>query len=142
MPRSDVDGSISFGLVNVPVKLFTAARNRDIRFNQLHAPDHSRIQMKRFCADEQIGSCPTKSSIGESAASTWSSRKKVDALAPPLTQGIEIEELVNLGHRPRVLRALLLPLPEKGGAKAYALLRDAMEQAADRARTVVPRQKQ
>ena len=43
MARAMWSGSISFGLVNVPVKLYTAARNKDIGFHQLHAKDDSRI---------------------------------------------------------------------------------------------------
>ncbi len=54
MPRPIWSGSISFGLVNVPVKLFTAQSPKDVRFNQLHAHDHSRVKMKRFCATEDI----------------------------------------------------------------------------------------
>ena len=43
MPRSLWTGSISFGLVNVPVKVTTAVRKKDVRFHQLHAKDGSRI---------------------------------------------------------------------------------------------------
>ena len=43
MPRAMWSGSISFGLVNVPIKMYTAAKSLDVRFNQLHAPDMSRI---------------------------------------------------------------------------------------------------
>ena len=52
MPRAMWSGAISFGLVNVPIKMFTAARSQDVRFNQLHEPDMSRIRMKKFCAEE------------------------------------------------------------------------------------------
>ncbi|HMS60030.1 MAG TPA: Ku protein [Tepidiformaceae bacterium] len=146
MPRAMWTGSISFGLVNVPVKLFTAARNRDIRFNQLHAPDHSRIQMKRFCADEQI-EIPFDEIIkgievgGEYVVIT---EEEMDALAPAVTQGIEIEEFVNLSDiDPVYFEHSYYLSPEKGGAKAYALLRDAMEQAGKIALgRVVLRQKQ
>jgi len=49
MPRAMWSGTISFGLVNVPVKLFSAARSQDVRFNQLHSKDGGRIRMKRVC---------------------------------------------------------------------------------------------
>ncbi len=42
-------GAISFGLVNVPVKLHTAVRHQDVRFHQLHAPDNARIKQRRWC---------------------------------------------------------------------------------------------
>src|SRR5438105_3361255 len=44
MPRPIWSGSISFGLVNVPVRLVTATSPKDVRFHQLHGTDHSRIQ--------------------------------------------------------------------------------------------------
>ena len=53
-PRSLWGGSISFGLVNVPVKMVTAVSQKDVRFNQLHAKDHPRISQKRFCAEEGV----------------------------------------------------------------------------------------
>ena len=43
-------GRISFGLVNVPVKLFTAVKSKTVRFNQLHGKDHARIETKRVSA--------------------------------------------------------------------------------------------
>src|SRR5258705_524679 len=49
-PRSIWSGSISFGLVNVPVKLTTAVSPKDVRFNQLHDADGARISQKRVCS--------------------------------------------------------------------------------------------
>lgn len=51
-PRSTWSGSLSFGLVNVPVKLYTAVSEKDVRFNLLHAGCGSRIQQKRVCAKD------------------------------------------------------------------------------------------
>ena len=50
MARSIWSGAISFGLVNVPVKLYTAVSRKNVHFHQLHDADGSRIQQKRFCA--------------------------------------------------------------------------------------------
>jgi DNA end-binding protein Ku len=53
--RPIADGNISFGLVSIPVKLFSATRSRSVSFNLLHAKDQSRIQQKIFCpADNAI----------------------------------------------------------------------------------------
>jgi DNA end-binding protein Ku len=53
--RPIADGNISFGLVSIPVKLFSATRSRTVSFNLLHAKDQSRIQQKIFCpADNAI----------------------------------------------------------------------------------------
>src|SRR5947199_360616 len=58
MPRSIWSGAISFGLVNVPVKLYSAVQRKTVRFNQLHESDGARIQQKRVCSldgDEVVG---------------------------------------------------------------------------------------
>ena len=50
MPRAIWSGSISFGLVNVPVKLYSAVSPKDVRFNQLEEGTNSRIRQKRMSA--------------------------------------------------------------------------------------------
>ena len=52
MPRPLWKGAISFGMVSIPVKLYTATEDKDIHFNQLHAKDQSRIKQKRVCIEE------------------------------------------------------------------------------------------
>jgi len=52
MPRALWSGSLSFGLVNVPVLLFSAVRDLDLHFNQLHEKDGAPIETRRFCAEE------------------------------------------------------------------------------------------
>src|SRR5262245_60677382 len=87
MPRAMWSGSISFGLVNVPVKLYTAARNKDIRFNQLHKTDLSRVQMKRFCADEQteIGYDEIVKGYETDSGYVVITDEELEALAPAVT---------------------------------------------------------
>ena len=63
MPRAIWSGTISFGLVSVPVKLYSAVRDRSVRFHQLHGSDNGRIQQKRFCALEERGRFPTGRSL-------------------------------------------------------------------------------
>jgi len=50
MPRAIWSGSVSFGLVNVPVKLVSATSPKDVRFHQLHDADGGRINQKRVCS--------------------------------------------------------------------------------------------
>src|ERR1700732_5455267 len=50
--RSIWKGSISFGLVNVPVKVYSATEDHDIKFHQVHAKDNGRIRYKRVCEGE------------------------------------------------------------------------------------------
>jgi DNA end-binding protein Ku len=54
VPRSLWTGSLSFGLVNVPVRLVSAVRDLDLHFNQLHAKDGAPIETRRWCAEEDI----------------------------------------------------------------------------------------
>jgi DNA end-binding protein Ku len=52
MPRTLWSGSLSFGLVNVPVRLTSAARDLDLHFRQLHGKDGAPIEQRRYCAEE------------------------------------------------------------------------------------------
>ena len=52
MARSLWTGSISFGLVNVPVALYSAVRDLDVHFRQLHEKDGAPIDTRRFCSEE------------------------------------------------------------------------------------------
>jgi len=54
MPRSLWTGSLSFGLVNVPVQLLSAARDLDYHFHQLHEKDNVRVEQRRFCSEEDV----------------------------------------------------------------------------------------
>src|ERR1039457_7457379 len=53
MPRPLWIGSLSFGLVNVPIVLYSAVRDRDVHFQLLHAPDCSPIETRRVCAQDE-----------------------------------------------------------------------------------------
>jgi DNA end-binding protein Ku len=54
MPRPLWKGAISFGMVTIPVKLYSATEDKDVHFNQLHKTDMSRIKQKIFCAEEDV----------------------------------------------------------------------------------------
>ncbi len=54
MARPLWSGSLSFGLVNVPVQLVSAARDLDFHFHQLHKKDKSRIEQRRYCVEEDV----------------------------------------------------------------------------------------
>ena len=59
MARPLWTGSLSFGLVNVPVQLFSAVRDLDLHFRQLHEKDGAPIETRRFCAEEDER-CPRR----------------------------------------------------------------------------------
>src|SRR3954465_3253104 len=132
MPRSIWRGAISFGLVNVPVKLYSAVSKKSVRFNQLHATDHARINMKRVCSVEgeevpydQIVKgfeiAPDKYVVIEPA--------ELEALDPKKTRSIDIEDFVDLAAIDPVYYAHPYCLaPGAGGGKPYRLLLEAMRE--------------
>lgn len=133
MPRAMWSGAISFGLVNVPVKLFPAARSKDIGFNQLHEADGSRIQMKRVCALDGA-EVPFAEIVKGYEVSpdryVVITPQELEAIAPEITRGIDIEEFIDLAEiDPVYFENSYYLVPDKGGAKAYALLLAAMRNA-------------
>lgn len=133
MPRAIWSGSISFGLVNVPVKLFTAVQPKDVRFNQLEAGTNARVKQKRVSAatGEEV---PYESIVKGYEISpdryVVVTPEELDSLDPKATRTIDIEDFVDLDQiDPLFFERPYYLVPETGGAKAYALLRDAMKEA-------------
>ena len=132
MPRAIWSGAISFGLVNVPVKLFTAVQPKDVRFNQLEAGTGSRIKQKRVSAQtgEEV---PFENIVKGYEISpdryVIVSPEELDALDPKATHTIDIEDFVDLEEiDPIFFERPYYLVPETGGTKAYALLREAMKE--------------
>jgi DNA end-binding protein Ku len=132
-PRAIWSGAISFGLVNVPVKLYSATAPKTVRFHQLHDKDGVRIRQKRVCpADgEEV---PYEHIVKgyEIAKDRYVviTQEELDALDPRATKTIDIEEFVELSEIDPVYYDSAYHLaPATGGAKAYRLLLSAMEEA-------------
>ena len=94
MARALWSGSLSFGLVNVPVQLFSAVRDQDLHFRQLHEKDGSPIETRRFCSaeDEEV---PFEE-VGhgyelDSGKEVVLSDEELSAAAPRKTRTIDIE---------------------------------------------------
>jgi len=128
-------GAVSFGLVNVPVRLYSATENHDVPFRQVHREDGGRIRLQRICSvdgkpvsyddiakgyetedgqmvvltDEDLADLPTRSSR-EIAVDKFVPADQIDPMLLDKSYYLE---------------------PDKAATKAYALLRDALE-AADR----------
>jgi DNA end-binding protein Ku len=123
---------LNFGLVSMPVKLYTAVTSKSVHFNQLHGADHARVYTKRFCVadDEEVAYdelvrgyeiAPDRFVVIED--------NEIDALAPEFTRTIEIEDFVELEEIDRIyLDQPYHVVPAHGGAKSYHLLSDAMLQ--------------
>ena len=133
MPRSIWSGAISFGLVNVPVKLYSAVSRKTVRFNQLNKDTGNRIQQKRV--DPETGEEVSYEQIVKGYELTKDryvviTPEELDALDPERTRTIDIEDFVDLEEiDPVYYDHPYYLVPDKGAAKAYGLLLGAMEQA-------------
>jgi DNA end-binding protein Ku len=132
MPRSIWTGAISFGLVNVPVKLYSAVSRKSVRFHQLHAADGVRIQQKRVCpADGEEVPYEDLVKGYEIAPDRYViiEPEELEALDPKKTRTIEIEDFVDLAEiDPIFYDHPYYLVPGPGGAKPYRLLLDAMKE--------------
>ena len=126
-------GAISFGLVSVPVKLYSALDRKTVRFHQLSSKSGVRISQKRV--DPQSGEEVPYEDIVKGFEITPEryvviEPAELDALAPQKSRTIEIEEFVELGEIDPVYYDHPYYLaPGPGGAKPYRLLHEAMREA-------------
>ncbi|MET0850509.1 MAG: Ku protein, partial [Candidatus Rokuibacteriota bacterium] len=129
-PHSTGSGTISFGLVSIPIRMYTAAASGGVAFNMLHAKCGSRIRQQTFCpaCNETVernalvrGYEYTKDQyvrFGED---------ELKALEGEASKVIDIEEFVPLDRvDPIYFEKTYFLGPDKGGEKAYRLLADAM----------------
>src|SRR5918992_110980 len=130
MPRSLWKGTLSFGLVTIPVALFSATENKTPSFNQLRESDHSRISYKRVAkADDQEVPYDEIVKGYEYARDHYVvfDKEELDALRPKSSRSIEIEQFVPLEQiDPIYFDRTYYLAPDPSGAKAYALLAEAM----------------
>jgi DNA end-binding protein Ku len=132
MPRAIWTGAVSFGLVNVPVKLYSAVDRKTVRFHQLSGKTGVRVAQKRVDpqTDEEV---PYQDIVkGYEIAPDRYVRiepAELDSLEPKKTKTIEIEEFVELSQiDPIYYDHPYYLAPGTGGAKPYRLLLEAMEE--------------
>ena len=147
MPRSIWTGAISFGLVTVPVKLYSAVSRKTVRFHQLSGKTGARIRQKRV--DPTTGDEVAYEDIVKGFELTPDryvviEPGELEALDPKKTKAIEIEDFVALEEiDPIYYDHPYYLAPGTGGAKPYKLLLDAMRETGRVAiATVVIRSKQ
>jgi DNA end-binding protein Ku len=130
--RSMWMGMLNFGLVSMPVKLYSAVSSKTVHFKHLHASDHSRVYTKRFCPiDEQEVAFDELVRGYEIAPERYVviEDDELAALAPEFTRTIEIEDFVELEEIDRIyFDQSYYMVPNKGGAKSYRLLQQAMSE--------------
>ncbi len=128
-------GAVSFGLVNVPVRLFSATQEHDIRFHQVHREDGGRIRMRRVCSvcgEEVAWDQLAKGYEAEDGRLVVMTDEDFEALPLSTNREIDVIEFVPTGQVDPVLFGKSYYLePDSRAAKPYALLREALE-ATDR----------
>ncbi len=131
MARPIWSGSISFGLVSVPVKLFSATSPKEVRFHMLHDKDGGRIQQKRVCSidgEEVTWEHIVKGFEISKGRYVTVAREELEAFNPRANKAIEIEDFVELAQiDPIYYESTYYLVPDRGAAKPYALLVEAMK---------------
>jgi DNA end-binding protein Ku len=130
MPKAIWSGSVSFGLVNVPVKLVTAQSPKDVRFNQLHDSDGGRINQKRVCSvdgEEVDYAHIVKGYDLGGGRYVIIDPEELRSVDPEASRTIDIEEFVDLADiDPIYYEKSYYLVPDERAAKPYALLAEAM----------------
>lgn len=125
-------GAISFGLVHIPVSLHTATQDNNIHFNQLCKEDGSRIRYKKVCAScgKEVGTQDIiKGFEYEEGKYVTVSDAEFERIKTEKDKSIQILHFTDLtAIRPIYYDKTYHAVPEKGGEKAFELLRQAMKQ--------------
>ena len=133
MPRAIWTGAISFGLVNVPVKIYSATESKDVSFNQFQEGTGKRIHYKRVAEDtgkeveyEDI----VKGYEIDDGKYVIVTPDELESVEPGKTRTIDIEDFVELSDiDPLYFEKSYYLAPGDGGDKPYALLRQAMDRS-------------
>jgi DNA end-binding protein Ku len=133
MPRAIWSGAISFGLVNIPIKLYAAVSRKNVSFNQLDSRTGSRIKYKKVSAangEEVPSEVIVKGYELSSGAYVTVGDDELATLDPEASRTIDIEEFVDLADiDPLLYDSAYYVAPDKATQKPYALLTQAMEEA-------------
>src|SRR5688572_28386259 len=133
MARSMWSGAISFGLVNVPVKLYSSVSRKTVRFHQLNGKTGHRIAQKRVdsVTNEEVNyEYIVKSYELTKERYVVITPDELEALDPEMSRTIDIEDFVDLSEiDPIYYDHPYYLVPDKGAAKAYGLLLNAMKES-------------
>ena len=124
-------GHLTFGLVSLPVKLFTAARGETVSFNQLHRTDHSRVKQVLYCQTEDKPierSEIVKGFEYEKGRYVVIDEEDIRKIQPTTAKVMEILEFVKTADvDPVYFESSFYRSPDAAGEKPYALLFDALK---------------
>ncbi len=126
-------GAVSFGLVSVPVKLYAATESHDVSFRQVHAKDGGRIRYQRVCSidgEEVPYADIAKGFETEDGEMVVLTDEDLAQLPSTSSREISVEKFVPSDQiDPMLYEKSYYLEPEKSGAKPYALLREALQEA-------------
>jgi len=132
VPQAIWTGSVSFGLVTVPVRVVSATKSLDVRFHQLEAGTNARVRQRRVSeatGEEVAYDQIVKGYELESGNYVVIDNDELAALAPKASRQIEIEDFVDLVDiDPVYFENPYFLVPDKGAEKAYRLLADVMQE--------------
>lgn len=132
MPTVSSKTVISFGLVAIPVALYTATQDNDIHFNQLHKEDGQRVKYKKTCSHcgkEVTSDDIIKGYQVDSEHYVTVSEEELDAIKTEKEKSIQILHFANLNQiSPIYYDKSYHVVPQAGGDKAFELLRQALMQ--------------
>jgi DNA end-binding protein Ku len=133
VPRAIWTGSISFGLVNVPVRMYSAIDEQDVRFHLLHEKDDSRIGYEKVCKEEgkpvQDDEIVRGYEVSEGEY-VYVTDEDLEAAAGESYRSIDIQDFVAVDEVDPIFFERTSYLgPAAGGEKTYALLVRAMEES-------------
>jgi DNA end-binding protein Ku len=133
MARSIWNGTITFGLTAVPIKVHSSTEDRTIHFHQVHVEDGARVKQKRICSKD--GKAVPSKQVAKGyevreGAYVMLSQEEIDAASGSRSHLIELEEFVRAPEIDPVFYDRTYYLgARKGGQAAYRLLRDALERS-------------
>ncbi len=133
MARAIWSGSISFGLLNVPVKLYSAVARRGVSLREIRESDGARIRHRRV-AEGTGEEVPYENIVKAFEISSGNyvalSKEEMDSLGPEKSRAIEVQDFVDLGEiDPIYFDSPYYLGPDEGAEKAYSLLAEAMEKS-------------
>ena len=130
MPRAMWSGSVSFGLVSIPVKLYGATEDKDISFHQVHAEDGGRVKYQRVC--EKCGEVVKWGDIAKGYEAPDGrvailTSEDLDALPLTSLKAVDVVQFVEADEIDEMyLQRSYFMEPQKTGQKPYVLLREAL----------------
>jgi len=126
-------GSLSFGLVNIPIKLYSAVNQRPVTFHLLHEKDQSPIEYKRWCSkgdhDVPWNEVVKGVDMGDGTYYVFP-KSELSLLKPKKSDTFEVVEFVDGGTIARILTDSHYYLgPDKSGLKSYFLLHETLRKS-------------